>query len=1187
DAAGAARTAAAAHLRSREETLREAQQHRQDARTARGSGDGHRATAGTAHGEARQHAYAAEHAQRQQRVEPPRPVDPTTYEVSRPAVARAVDQHAGDGAARPYGTSPARRFVDAVQDRFRELFGGDRREARAYLENIAEQRRRVQEVFENHTRVGVDGKLVRAGDERRYAERQAAVARDENALRNQQLTLAKAEAEYARNARDRARDLRTQADALSPQDLKAHEYRWEATGQDNLAAAHEARARVAEDAADGHYVQATSHHYSAEQAFQRLTVLSVDLYGHQGADAWRLANGDHGRLFTDEPGPRDRSALTGTDDPPPARRLRRYDEVGGLRRVLAQHQRDLERHWPTDGHGDPVRTPRLDHAWLDRINQFGFRSDPGRRVNCNDCVRSFLDSWVHGRPTVAAPRTFDGYERAGAGEPFMGERDGAASIEDQTGGRLQSLVDDTRRLPSGDRVGAVRDGLERLRQQLLALGPGSAAAVGTVWQAGTAHIWVMVNDGGRVHFVDPQSGSFGEHLHEVFGAPRDGHAESLMRSVEGLVVDAQGRPVPLDGLHRGMHNERPLDADFEAHLPEPDRAASTAARERHQVDQFRPTVESHDRDSRHERAQERRYAADVEHERREQQRHGADEAAHARNRDTARATAARHEHLAAGYERRATELHGAGRGIEAERYDRDAAAERAHAERHGAAADRHEEQRRTAEQRYDESRSRQQHAEELRQQADAAHRQAEEAARPHRTQLDAQAARYELRATRLADEHWTRAAEYTMLRAEQSAAADLAGPGPARERAKTELARYEQLAAQHEKAGEAYAKARDETRHARNLASRANLHRSSEELHRRVSTRSQATAHEYERLRIEAEQQARTAREAAERHEEQARRFHAEDDAPRAAEQEREADQHRDLAQRYDEDAATHARDEDRTRAVADDNWHVANLDAANEEAARADARRAHDASQFSQRLADRQQLLVEQQEHDLRSRESPLRTVPESALPHRVAEDIAFHRERDVSPPPRYDISWSHEPSAPAGGPPAGGPEGHPAGEYGDHRLAGPAAEHPAGGPASERPAGRHEDHVPAGSAAEHRSALTSTERALRLLDDEDVRRALDTTIRVKSADVPARDVLGPLIRDELPRHPDLLRVLETPRRDVAPHERTLAESLRHSLLARPKTLHSLLSKPQAVDVVENAVREVEQRGAEAILAE
>jgi len=94
----------------------------------------------------------------------------------------------------------------------------------------------------------------------------------------------------------------------------------------------------------------------------RCDQLSRELYGHQGGESWRLANTDRGRLVADDAATPERSALTGTDDPPPAHRSRRYDEAGGLRRPLAEHQRELVRHWPVDEHGNLRRTPTLDHA---------------------------------------------------------------------------------------------------------------------------------------------------------------------------------------------------------------------------------------------------------------------------------------------------------------------------------------------------------------------------------------------------------------------------------------------------------------------------------------------------------------------------------------------------------------------------------------------------------------------------------------------------------------------------------------------------------------------------------------------------------------------------------------------------------------------------------------------------------
>lgn len=82
---------------------------------------------------------------------------------------------------------------------------------------------------------------------------------------------------------------------------------------------------------------------------------------------------------------------------------------------------------------------------------------------------------------------------------------------------------------------------------------------------------------------------------------------------------------------------------------------------------------------------------------------------------------------------------------------------------------------------------------------------------------------------------------------------------------------------------------------------------------------------------------------------------------------------------------------------------------------------------------------------------------------------------------------------------------------------------------------------------------------------------RANDTVVKVDGHEMP----LGDAIRRMLPENPELVRLM-------AGHD-----YLENSLLARPKTIHSLLENPRALSILEDAVREIDERGPEAINAD
>ncbi|MGA4726113.1 toxin glutamine deamidase domain-containing protein [Micromonospora taraxaci] len=249
------------------------------------------------------------------------------------------------------------------------------------------------------------------------------------------------------------------------------------------------------------------------------------------------------------------SRLTGDDDPPPIDDSRPYGQPGGLRPPLALHQVDVERQMPREQDGTITRTadPRRG-GWFRLLNDGGPAADATRGINCLDCTLSLFETWVHGRPRVSAPRTFDGYLDGDIRRPIRGEAGGPGRVEDITGGRFQQLL-----APPGQRTYAEQApqaadrGYRNLRDQLLLGGHGSYAFLVTEWAHGGSHAWVALNQNGTVLYVDPQT-----------GVVRDRPLYPDVVGIDALVLGGDGRPMPLGGLPRGRFSERP---DLPDHPP--------------------------------------------------------------------------------------------------------------------------------------------------------------------------------------------------------------------------------------------------------------------------------------------------------------------------------------------------------------------------------------------------------------------------------------------------------------------------------------------------------------------------------------------------------------------------------------------------------------------------------------------
>jgi hypothetical protein len=255
----------------------------------------------------------------------------------------------------------------------------------------------------------------------------------------------------------------------------------------------------------------------------------------------------------------DQSALTGDEGPPPVDRSRPYGRWGGLRTPLALHQTDLEREMPRDSDGRVVRTadPRQGR-WFQLANDGGPAADPTRGINCLDCTLSLYETWVHGRPRVSAPRTFDAYAAGDIASPLWGEFGGPGRVEQVTGGTFQMLCAPVEGMRPAAQQHAVERGFGRLHDQLTAGGHGSYAFVITTWERGGSHAWVALNQNGRVLYLDPQRGEVSDSpLYTNHGVPEPGN----VTAVDALLLGGDGQPMLLSDVERGQFSERPEPLD--------------------------------------------------------------------------------------------------------------------------------------------------------------------------------------------------------------------------------------------------------------------------------------------------------------------------------------------------------------------------------------------------------------------------------------------------------------------------------------------------------------------------------------------------------------------------------------------------------------------------------------------------
>ncbi|MFC9993660.1 ADP-ribosyltransferase [Nocardia sp. NPDC127526] len=148
--------------------------------------------------------------------------------------------------------------------------------------------------------------------------------------------------------------------------------------------------------------------------------------------------------------------------------------------------------------------------WVRLINGPGVMF-AGRNINCVLCSDSFLRTWF-GRPT----------EAPALNDPSKPQGLGPQAVDNLTGGTREPTT------------------FQRIKDQLLHLGPGSAAMVLTDWVDANGkrvggHAYVAVNHNGKVLFVDPQTG-------EVHGWPPRFRPDGV-GATQAVFLTPDGKPL--------------------------------------------------------------------------------------------------------------------------------------------------------------------------------------------------------------------------------------------------------------------------------------------------------------------------------------------------------------------------------------------------------------------------------------------------------------------------------------------------------------------------------------------------------------------------------------------------------------------------------------------------------------------
>ncbi len=502
----------------------------------------------------------------------------------------------GVGPTSPYGQQGIRSYARAALDRLRNLMPGAQQRAalaaaaahQAYVQNIADRRAQIDEYLTGPARHAfAQAQQLAAQSQSQHAYAQRALANATLATTeaqqytaqldqlNQQILQADTE---SRQAATWATQAQTQANQLAQAGRTSQANELWTQAQQASARADQLNTWLAQARPHAQSLQTTvaqlqARHQQLTDAANRATAeahrlatqsQSAQAHGQNlwnqaqraqrdlstsRPDLWRFANQDTGRPMQDGDPASDTSRRTGDGNPPPSDRTRRYDQPGGYRRPRLAEQRALEGELPRNPDGSFQLAPDPRGRWLRFMNGIGRALDPTRNVNCNDATLSLFETFFHGRPRVAAPRTFDGYGNGQLSQALNGETGGPGRVEDVTGGRYQTLTGNATNLPQAQRQQAVQNAFNSVQNQLLQAGHGSFAFLITAWSTGGSHAWAAVNYQGTIIYVDAQSG--------VASDTGPMYSPDTITMMDALVVGANGVPVPFHGAPQGTWNARP------------------------------------------------------------------------------------------------------------------------------------------------------------------------------------------------------------------------------------------------------------------------------------------------------------------------------------------------------------------------------------------------------------------------------------------------------------------------------------------------------------------------------------------------------------------------------------------------------------------------------------------------------
>ena len=238
---------------------------------------------------------------------------------------------------------------------------------------------------------------------------------------------------------------------------------------------------------------------------------------------------------------------------------RRYDVPAGYRRPLLSEHCALEEALPRAADDSFQPAPEPLPEWLSRLNGVGRHADQSRAQNCVDATLALADTYVRGRPRVAAPRSVDAHRSGTTRLPLRGEPAGRRRLEDAVNGNLQLLFAQADAVQSRFESYQAQAAFDTVADQLRRAGPGAFAVLLAGWPDGGSRSTAAVNYEGAIRWVDAQLGTVAE-------APMPGE---WVRSLEVLIVDGAGRPAPIPGAPLSPWTTRTASTAYTTAVTEP------------------------------------------------------------------------------------------------------------------------------------------------------------------------------------------------------------------------------------------------------------------------------------------------------------------------------------------------------------------------------------------------------------------------------------------------------------------------------------------------------------------------------------------------------------------------------------------------------------------------------------------